>query len=292
MRLSVELSVFDCNIRVDCLDPRAESLIAANYGWFKGQGKDPDLTYVISRGQAFPRFVITREGAEPVIASDEAEFLFLFEKDMTIELQKLRHDLYFLHGAAVEYKKRAIALIAPSGFGKSTTTWGLLHHGFKYLSDELTPVNLNTLEVVPYPHSLSLKGDPPAAYPLPNSTIYTSLTRHIPVQFLPGGVTASSTRLSAIFFLHYGPGIRESQIRLMSKAEAAVRLFSNALNPLAHQGDGLDGAIEIALKSQCFDLLSTRDLSQTCDLVKRHIATILDNSRNSAGFSDGSKLRI
>jgi hypothetical protein len=32
--------------------------------------------------------------------------------------------------------RRAAALVAPSGDVKSTTTWGLLHHGFKYLSDE------------------------------------------------------------------------------------------------------------------------------------------------------------
>jgi hypothetical protein len=269
----VELCVFDCNIRVDCIDQQTQSLIVANYGWFRGQGKKPDLRYLISRGKTFPGFVIARDGMEPVIASDEAEFLFLFEKDLTIELQKLRHDLYFLHGAALEYEKRAIALIAPSGFGKSTTTWGLLHHGFRYLSDELTPVNLKTLEVVPYPHSLSLKNAPPMAYPLPNSTIYTSSTRHIPAESLPGGVTANSTQLSTIFFLQYTPGIRETQIVPVSKAEAAIRIFSNALNPLAHQGDGLDGAIEIALKSQCLDLFATHNASQVSELVKKHLAT-------------------
>lgn len=264
---SVELSVFDCNIRVDCADKETESFIVANYGWFRRQGKDPDLHYAISRGQTFRGFIITRDRAEPVIASDDAEFLFLFEKYITTELQKLRRDLYFLHGAAVEYEKKAIALIAPSGFGKSTTTWGLLHHGFRYLSDELTPVNLKTLEVVPYPHSLSLKDDPPAAYPLPNSTVYTSRTRHIPAESLPGGVTEKSTLLTAVFFLRYTPGISEPQVKLMSKGEAVVRLFSNALNPLAHEGGGLDGAIEIALKSQCFELFAT-DLSQTSELVK------------------------
>ena len=256
------------------MDHQTQSLIAANYGWFRGQGKKPDLCYLISRGETFPGFVIARDGVEPVIASDEAELLFLFEKDLTIELQKLRHDLYFLHGAALEYEKRAIALVAPSGFGKSTLTWGLLHHGFRYLSDELSPVNLKTLEIVPYPHSLSLKDDPPAVYPLPNSTIHTSGTRHIPTESLPGGVTVNPTPLSTIFFLQYAPGIRETQIVPVSKAEAAMRLFSNALNPLAHQGNGLDGAIEIVLRNECLDLRSTRDLNRTCELVKKRLGSI------------------
>jgi hypothetical protein len=31
----IELSVVDCDIRIDCTDRQAESLLNSNYGWFK-----------------------------------------------------------------------------------------------------------------------------------------------------------------------------------------------------------------------------------------------------------------
>ena len=53
-------------------------------------------------------------------------------------------------------------VLGKTGAGKSTTAWGLLHHGFSYLSDELAPIDLETLEVLPYRHALCLKRRPPS----------------------------------------------------------------------------------------------------------------------------------
>src|SRR4030095_7633716 len=109
------------------------------------------ITYRITRPGTREDRLITRDGAYPVLARDDGDFLYMFEKDMTIEAQKLRSDLYFVHAAVVELDGHALALVAPSGYGKSTTTWGLLHHGFKDLSDELAPVHLTAMQVHPFP---------------------------------------------------------------------------------------------------------------------------------------------
>jgi hypothetical protein len=50
---------------------------------------------------------------------DDGELLYIVEKDLTIELQKLRRDLYFLHAAALAIAQNAFLLVAPSGGGKS-----------------------------------------------------------------------------------------------------------------------------------------------------------------------------
>jgi hypothetical protein len=102
--------------------------------------------------------------------------LFLFEKEMTVEIEKLRPDLYFVYAAVLALEHAAVMLVGESGSGKSTTTWASLHHGRRYFSDELGPLNLQTGEVYPHPHALCLKDVPPGPYPLPKNTLYTAHT--------------------------------------------------------------------------------------------------------------------
>jgi hypothetical protein len=252
----IELSVFDCGIRVECSDPQTKSLLSDNYGWFKQSVREPQITYRITREFRGEGRLIARNRTCPELARDDGDFLYRFEKDMTIETQKLRSNLYFLHAAVLEMDGRALALVAPSGHGKSTTTWGLLHHGFQYLSDELAPVDLATMQVQRFPHALCLKTVPPKEYPLPKETIFTTQTAHVPARFLPCQMTADSIPLEAVFFVRFSREIAEPVLKPIGKGEAAARLFTNALNPLAHSGEGLDGAIEIASRARCFQLLS------------------------------------
>ena len=270
----IDLSVFDCDIRIECVDRQAESLLNSNYGWFKQSIQDPQISYRITREGAGERRLITRNGACPALARDDGEFLYMFEKDMTIETQKLRPDLYFVHAAVLELDGHTLALVAPSGCGKSTTAWGLLHHGFTYLSDELAPVHLTAMHVHPFPHALCLKTVPPNEYPMPKETIFTTRTAHVPTQFLPCQTTMESITLEAIFFVRFVGEISEPVLKAMGKGEAAARLFTNALNPLAHSGEGLDGAIEIASRTRCFELLSS-NLMPTCELIKSTFVSLL-----------------
>ncbi|MGH7772249.1 MAG: hypothetical protein ACREQA_08410, partial [Candidatus Binatia bacterium] len=105
---SLSLSVFDCNVKAECQDPEVLRLLVANYGQLQGGLGAADLHYVVGRRKGSPAFIITRNGQEHMTASDDGEFLFLFEKDLTIELQKLRRDLYFVHAAALEFAGRAL----------------------------------------------------------------------------------------------------------------------------------------------------------------------------------------
>jgi hypothetical protein len=97
--------------------------------------------------------------------------------------------------------------------------------------------------------------------------LYTSSTLHIPAAYLPGSISSRPKRLTTILFLRYCLGASHPVIEPISKAEGGVRLFANALNPLAHAGDGIDGAIEIARRCSCFELRSAH-LPSTCELVR------------------------
>jgi hypothetical protein len=269
---SLSFNFFGVEVEVTVTDPECKRLLLANHGFFQASVQIPVLSYVVDRRKA-DRFLILRGSEPPLQANDDGEFLFLFEKDLTIELQKLRPALYFVHAAALQFQGKGLMLIAMSGGGKSTTTWALCNHGFRYLSDELGPVDLTTLEVVPYPHALNLKKTPPSPYALPPQTVRTSRTLHVPVEALPGGVQSTPAPLAAIFFLFYRPDACSPEIQPVNRAEAGARLFANALNALAHPGEGLDAALELAARCSCFELTSN-DLRETCRIVSETMETL------------------
>ena len=188
------------------------------------------------------------------------------EQAIVVAVQERRPDLLFLHAAALERDGGVILLVGESGHGKSTTAWGLLHHGFGYLSDELAPVDPKSLEVMPYPHALCLKRRPPPAYPLPAAAFDLGATMHVPVRAMPGRAPASPCALKAVVFVRHEPGARDPVLRPIGSADAAARLYVSTLNALAHPARGLDAVLRVATRSSCFSLQAA-ELARTCELV-------------------------
>jgi hypothetical protein len=260
------LGVLNRGIRISCQEPRSLALVSAAYGPMRGDLVEANLDYVVGRNMGPATFFVERAGREVCTAPDDGTFLGLLDEQVAIELQKLRPDLYFIHAAVLERADAAVMLVAQSGGGKSTLCWALLHHGFRYLSDELGPVDTQTIRVYPFPRALALKTEPPVAYPLPPRTIRTSRTLHVTEADIPGGIVRGPTRISAIFFLSHDAEAPAPSVRRLTAGEATARLYENALNPLAHTGDGLDGAIRIASHASCYALI-TADLTATCALL-------------------------
>jgi hypothetical protein len=268
------LRVLDHPVRISCGSAAEFELLASVYGAMqRAPVEGRALEYTVRWSDERSEFLIMRAGRAPMAAADDGELIFMLEKDLTVEIQHCRRDLYFVHAAALEFEGGAMLLVAPSGAGKSTATWALLHHGFRYLSDELAPVHLPTMEVHPYPHALCLKAEPPRAYPLPSQTLRTCRTLHVPTASLPCPTRPAAAKVTAIFFLEHSPGLGcNSRLIPVSKAEAAARLFAQALNPLAHADEGLDGAAAMSCRTHCYRLLS-QDLRSTADLLTRTLRT-------------------
>jgi hypothetical protein len=228
-------------------------------------GQPPAVAFRVTRRG--PAFIVSRIGQPPRRASSLADLLSTIERDLTLALQRRRPDLLFLHAAAVEWRGKALLLAAASGGGKSTLTWAMLHHGFGYLSDELSPIDSAGLQVLPYPHALCLKQPSPPPYFLPGTALHLGRTIHVPPHAFAAPTITRSRPVAAIFFLCRQPDPRTPTVRPISAAEAGARLYANALNLLAHADRGFAPVLTLACAVPCY-AVSTANLRRTCCLLR------------------------
>jgi hypothetical protein len=265
----LSLLVLNQSVWIECADPEVRQVLGANFGGMSAPvlTPPPDLHYVVARREARSGFSLDRDGQRTLYASDPGDLLFLLEKDLTVELQKRRADLFFLHAAAIEWQGKVCLLVAESGAGKSTTAWALLHHGFGYLSDELSPIDLGSMQVDPYPHAVCLKRPPPSPYPLPDSAMRLGRTTHVPLRDLPCTIPSGPRPLGAVFLIQYRSELDAPRLHSISPSEASARLYTSVLNALAHPNHGLDAVVRIARHVPCY-YVSTAGLAATCALIR------------------------
>jgi hypothetical protein len=266
------LVIFNKNIKVVCHHPRVYEIVRANFNIFTTRdnplANTADLSYQVDFNESSSIYSLIIEPDIVLTTPFQGEFLYWIEKEITISLQKIRKDLYFLHAAALEYKGDAFILTGPTGSGKSTMTWALLNNNCSYLSDELAPIDIQTMSVQPYPHALCLKAEPASPYTLPADVIKTESTDHIPTTNRNIKVITQPTQLKAIFFVQHQAESSDPSIRKLKKAESALRLYTNTLNALAHDNAGLNSATAIVTNCACYELM-TADLTASCAIVKR-----------------------
>lgn len=280
-RLPLQFEILGQRVAVACSDPGARALLLDNFGpMARSRGAAPvRLRYSIA---ARPRasYVVSRHRG-PKHTGDLEDVLFFLEQDITVELQKARPDLLFLHAATLERRGCAVVIAGESGTGKSTTTWGLLHRGFGYLSDELSPVDMDTLSVHPYAHALCLKGPPPC-YPLPDRAIRLRRTVHVAAADLPAPTLAQARRIQALFLLDRRTARAAGTVRRLTTGEAVARLYVTVLNALAHSARGIDAVLRIASSVPCY-AIAAGALETTCAVigttVDRHIPAAARSKR-------------
>lgn len=264
----VRIVILGCSVEVACGVPGAKEALEAGYGTLENGSGDADLSYSI--GGSAENLRLARAGQASLRVRALGDFIRVLDADLRVELQKLRADLYFVHSGVVRRADRAFLVVGAAGSGKSTTCWGLSHFGFSFLSDELAPVDVGSLSVLPYVRALHLKKEPAGDFPLPGKSLRTAGSIHIPLDGLPGGVHREAAPVRAIFFLTGRPGTSEPRLRRLSAAEAATRIYANSLNALAHPADGLDASVSIADNMDAY-ALTTGPLADTCELIKGRV---------------------
>ena len=99
MSETVHLQALDCRVAVHCEDAKAGALLLANYRHMQAQPAEADWQYVVGKS-ADAAFFLRRVGQQALRAANDSEFLWRFEKDFTVELERRRHDLALRRGRA------------------------------------------------------------------------------------------------------------------------------------------------------------------------------------------------
>jgi hypothetical protein len=262
------LQACGCEFAFSCADEETAALIRSVFGGLlihPSTSSSACRRYTIAPSSPKGTFKVS-DGVNSKSLEDADSLLFHIDKQLTLKLQRQRHDLFFLHAAVVAWEGRVVALPAFSGTGKSTLTLVSLADGFEYLSDELAPIDLGTLTVHPYPHALCLKSPPPLPHTLPAGTLRHGGRFHVPVEALPNVRRGEALPLAAVIFLQRDDNHFDG-LRRTSSASAVARLMAHTLNALAHPDCGMDAAVALSRAVPCFEL-DVRDLRSASAAIK------------------------
>ena len=266
---SLSFEVFGNGIQVFYDTDYLAELLRACYGAFEAPIQTAQLSYRITTRHDGSGYHINSYQLDLPPPQSDSELIYAFEKDIELGLQHHHADWYFIHGAAAAFKDRIGIFMAASGSGKSTLTWASLTHGFSYMSDELAPVEPNTLTVQAYPHALCLKTRPPSPYGLPDTVFQTQRTLHVPVHSLPGEYRLTAGKVSALFFVRYDPTASAPSLSPVTQGQAAAQLYANGLNQLAHDNKGLATAAMLAGQIDSYQVTTTANLARSVEQVKQ-----------------------
>lgn len=275
---SLRLRVVGVEVAVEG-DPIALDLLRRVYGAMRGGETPARLRYQVSTTAARRQL---RRGDWCCDVPTDAALLWEFDRDLIIETQRQRPDLLFVHAAVVERHGAAALIVAPSGTGKSTLGWTMVHRGAGYLSDELAPLDVERMRVEPFARAVNLKNLPPSDYPLPAATLFTDEALHIPVAALPTRVATDALPVVAVLFLQRPAPAAAPALTRLSTSDGAQRLYVNTLNALAHEAAGLRSAVRVATSAACFELTAGTPMA-TASLALRTLDDLAGTDRESRG---------
>jgi hypothetical protein len=179
-----------------------------------------------------------------------------------------RPNSLLLHAAALSVDGQGLLIPGATGSGKSTLAAALVLAGFDYLTDEAAAVDLETLEIAPYPKPISLRTSAAQllgpALPAPPGSDFPDL---VPCSRLRPHSCSPQVRARLLLFPRYEVGARTELIR-MSRAEALIELTTHSFNFVEHGGQWMVPLRRLIMQCWC-GRLTAGDLDGVPAAIRR-----------------------
>ncbi|BDT68363.1 hypothetical protein os1_25450 [Comamonadaceae bacterium OS-1] len=210
-----------------------------------------------ARRQAIFQF----DGMEPFIPLPEDHAFPLLEWSMNWCIAMHAHHYLLLHSAVIEKEGCAVVMPAPPGSGKSTLCAGLVHRGWRLLSDELALISLTGTAITPLGRPISLKNQsievmrnfvPGAVF---SKEVHDTSKGRVSLMKVP---TAHTERIQEtaqprwVVFPKYVAG-SSPQMVPRSKANSMLELGRNSFNYMVLGLKGFEVLSKVIDASDCYD---------------------------------------
>jgi len=231
-----------------------------------GEDHFVDYTVHIDRGAGWRRWVRRQaifkfDGAEPFVPLPEDHAFPLLEWAMNWCISMHAHHYLLLHSAVIERDGCAVIMPAPPGSGKSTLCAGLVHRGWRLLSDELALISLADASITPLGRPISLKNQsidiirnfaPGAVF---SHTVHDTSKGSVALLKVPAEHLRriqDAARPRWVIFPKYVAGSK-AQLSARSKANSMLELGRNSFNYMVLGLKGFEVLSRVIDASDCYD---------------------------------------
>jgi HprK-related kinase A len=225
-----------------------------------------DYTVNIASGAGWRRWVRRQavfkfDGREAFIPLPEAHAFPLMEWAMNWCIAMYAHHYLMLHSAVIEREGCAVIMPAPPGSGKSTLCAGLVHRGWRLLSDEVALISLLDATITPFGRPISLKNQsidiirafaPGSVF---SDIVHDTSKGSVSLLKVPGAHLrriAEPAKPRWVVFPKYVAG-SAPQLLPRSKANSMLELGRNSFNYMVLGRTGFEVLSKVIDSSDCYD---------------------------------------
>lgn len=188
------------------------------------------------KNSVLPHEVVDGSGAKVATAHSVSELQQVLKSEVSLDLIRSNPGFLWLHASGATIGGKAILLTGISGRGKSTLVSGLCQRGWKYLGDDMLPLELETRRVLPFPATAlrripeeSGKFLPPDRFDRLKRTWINMSPETVSMEPAPvGGIILPEFRLDGTHTLEPAAG-----------SCAATALLSGCINFIEHDRDAV-----------------------------------------------------
>jgi len=223
--------------------------------------------------------ILTKDKEVYYKTSDWIDLLLKLQECLLNDFIRSARDCYYLiHSAVLVKKEKALLIPGASKSGKSTLSIALLKDGFKYLSDEIAAVDLNTLRTSGFPRAIMVRERTLTLFPtlepevnyrryqLVNSGKVREIHYGIPSRKKLASMKKSFS-ISAIIFPQYSESKNGAVLTEINPSSVALfNLMQCSLNQSRLKEKGFRTAVRLVKQAKCYSL-QTKNLARACEAI-------------------------